>query len=339
MKKLQNTLYLSTQGSYLHKERETLVVEHDGKKLGQLPMHALGNIVCFGRIMVSPALMAATAEKGIGLTFLTEYGKFLARVQGPQSGNVLLRRAQYRLADDAPITIARHMIAAKVENSRQVVMRATRNHGENPVLTEVAKQLKNSLRQVQHETDLDRLRGIEGDAAHRYFRALNEMIRPESKAAFTFEGRNKRPPTDPINALLSFAYTLLTHEISSALQTVGLDPYVGFLHRDRPGRVSLALDMLEEFRAPLCDRFVLSLINRKQVKKTDFVVEASGAVLLKNKSRKVFLTAWQDRKQNEITHPYINEKMPIGLAPYIQSQLLARFLRNDIEFYPPFVIK
>ena len=339
MKKLQNTLYLSTQGSYLHKERETLVVEHDGKKLGQLPMHALANIVCFGRIMVSPALMAATAEKGIGLTFLTEYGKFLANVQGPQSGNVLLRRAQYRLSDEAPITIARHMIAAKIENSRQVVMRSARNYGKNPAFTDATKQLKNSLRQVQHESDLDRLRGIEGDAANRYFGVFNEMIRPESRLSFAFEGRSRRPPTDAVNALLSFSYTLLTYEISSAMQTVGLDPHVGFLHRDRPGRVSLALDMLEEFRAPLCDRFVLSLINRRQVKKSDFAVEASGAVLLKDKSRKGFLKAWQERKQTEVTHPYTNEKIPVGLAPYIQCQLLARALRSDLEFYPPFIIK
>ena len=339
MKKLQNTLYISTQGSYLHKERETLVVENDGKKLGQLPMHALGNIVCFGRIMVSPALMAASAEKDIGLTFLTEYGKFLARVQGPQSGNVLLRRAQYRRADDDPISVARYMIGAKVANTRQVVMRAQRNHGENLLLHNAAKRLGNHLKQIHRETDLDRLRGIEGDAAHRYFEAFKELIRPELQESFVFEGRNKRPPTDQVNALLSFSYTLLTHEISSAMQTVGLDPYVGFMHRDRPGRLSLALDMLEEFRAPWCDRFALTLINRKQVSVTDFVTEASGAVRMTDSSRKEFLTAWQERKLTEITHPYTKEKMPLGLLPHIQSQLLARYLRGDLEAYPPYVSK
>lgn len=339
MKKLQNTVYLSTQGSYLHKERETLVVENDGKKLGQLPLHAIGNIVCFGRIMVSPALMAATAEKGIGLSFLTEYGKFLARLEGPQTGNVLLRRTQYRLADEDPISIARLMVAAKVANARQVIMRAARNHGAQPLLTEAVQQLKNNIKQIQRESNLEKLRGIEGDAAQRYFGVFNYIVRPDQRQHFVFEGRNKRPPTDVINALLSFSYTLLTYEISSAMQTVGLDPYVGFLHRDRPGRVSLALDMLEEFRAPVCDRFVLSLINRKQVNRGDFVTEASGGVRLKDKARKVFLTAWQERKQTEITHPYTQEKMPTGLAPYIQCQLLGRFLRNDLAAYPPFLIK
>ena len=337
MKKLLNSLYISTQGSYVHKERETLVVEVDGEKKGQLPMHALGNIICFGRVMVSPALMGACGEKGINLSFMTEYGKFLARVQGPQTGNVLLRRQQYRLADSSPEPLARLMIGAKIANSRQLLLRHQRNHGEEPSLQVVADRLAQLLKQAGRETDLDRLRGIEGEAAQRYFSCFPCLIRPEAREQFSFEGRNKRPPTDPINALLSFAYSLLTHEIASALQANGIDPYVGFMHRDRPGRLSMALDMLEEFRGWWCDRFVLSLINRKQLNDKAFIKEAAGGVRLTDDARKAVLTAWQERKQTELEHPFLKEKVAVGLLPHIQSLLLARYLRGDLQQYPPFV--
>ena len=337
MKKLLNCVYLSSQGSYLHRERETLVVEHEGKKLGQLPMHAIGNIVCFGRIMVSPGLMAACGEKGINLTFLTEYGKYLGRFHGPQAGNVLLRRQQYRTADADPIHIARVMIAAKIANSRQVLLRHQRNYGETTTMTNAALRLKRLLKKCGEQADLDHLRGTEGEAAQIYFSQFNHLIRNEPELAFEFNGRNKRPPTDPVNALLSYVYTLLTHEIASALQTVGLDPYVGFMHRDRPGRLSLALDLLEEFRTWWCDRFVLSLINRQQLTPTDFTQAATGAVTLTDSARTALLTAWQERKHSEIVHPYTKEKTTTGLLPHLQALLLARHLRGEIEHYPPFV--
>ena len=339
MKKMLNSLYISTQGSYLHKERETLIVEADGKKLGQFPMHAIENIFCFGQIMVSPALMGACGEKGINLSFMTEFGKFLARVQGPQSGNVLLRRQQYRIADQDPVSIARLMIAAKIANSRQVLLRHQRNHGEDDNLATVCHRLSHLLKQAERETNLDRLRGIEGDGAQNYFSVFSSLIRSNPDHDFKLEGRNKRPPTDPVNAMLSFAYTLLTHEIASALQSVGLDPYVGFMHRDRPGRLSLALDMIEEFRSPWCDRFVLSLINRKQLGAKDFKQDAAGGVKLSEDARKQFLVAWQERKQVVITHPYLDEKIPTGLIPYVQSTLLGRHIRGDIEVYPPFLVR
>ncbi len=339
MKKLLNSLYITTQGSYLHKERETLVVEIEGNKAGQLPIHAIANIFCFGRVMVSPALMAACGERGINLSFMTEYGRFLARVQGPQSGNVLLRRAQYRLADGAPTQVARIMIGAKIANSRQSFMRLQRNHGATATLGHTVRQLARLLEKAGRETDLNRLRGLEGEAAQIYFSRFEQLLRPDVRSGFHFSGRNKRPPTDPVNALLSFAYSLLTHELASAQQAVGLDPYVGFMHRDRPGRLSMALDMLEEFRAWWCDRFVLTLVNRKQVNEKDFVREASGSLRMKDDCRKQFLTAWQERKQVEIEHPYTKEKIPIGLLPHVQSMLLARHLRRDLEAYPAFIAR
>lgn len=338
MKKLLNTLYITRQESYLHKERETIVVKQGDEKLGQFPALTIGNILCFGQVSVSPFLMGYCGEQGIGLAFYTEYGKFLARVQGRQTGNVLLRRSQYRWADDdeKATTIARLMVAAKIANSRSVLMRELRNHGENPVLQAAVDKLATSLRRVQHARSVEETMGIEGDAANSYFGVFNELIRG---SGFVFDGRVRRPPTDPVNAMLSFAYTLITHECSSALQGVGLDPYVGFLHKDRPGRVSLALDLLEEFRAPWADRFVLTLINRRQIKTTDFASEASGAVRLTDDARKMLLSAWQERKQTEINHPYLEESVPIGLLPHCQAMLLARHIRCDMEYYPPYLKK
>ncbi len=339
MKKLLNNLYITTDGSYLHKERETVVIKQEGEKVFQLPLHNLHNLFCYGRIMVSPGLMAACGEKGIGISIFTSYGKFQCRLQGPQSGNVLLRRTQYRLADDKPDQLAKLFVAAKIANTRQILMKQQRNHGKHSELEQVITHLASSLRSLEKQNSLDQIRGIEGDAAASYFEKFNVLISNDQKQDFQFMGRTKRPPLDRVNALLSFAYTLLTHEIASALQGVGIDPYVGFLHTDRAGRVSLALDMLEEFRSWWCDRFVLTLINRKQIRKDDFTIEASGAVRLKDDARKTFLTAWQERKQESLQHPYLEEKVQIGLLPHLQAMLLARYLRNDLAVYPPFLIR
>lgn len=338
MKKLLNTLYITRQESYLHKERETIVIKQGDDKLGQFPALTVGNILCFGQVSVSPFLMGYCGEQGIGLAFYTEYGRFLARVQGKQTGNVLLRRAQYRWADDdeKATSVARLMVAAKIANARSVLMRELRNHGENPALQAAVDKLATSLRRVQHAGSVEETMGIEGDAANSYFGVFDELIRG---SGFAFGGRVRRPPTDPVNALLSFVYSLLTHDCSSALQGVGLDPYVGFLHKDRPGRVSLALDLLEEFRSPLADRFVLTLINRRQLQSSDFVTEASGAVRLTDDARKTLLTAWQERKQTEVNHPYLDESVPIGLLPHCQAMLLARHIRGDMEYYPPYLVK
>ena len=337
MKKLLNTLYVSTQGSYLRKERETFVVKVDDQTIGQFPMHTIGNIVCFGRVMVSPSFMAACGERGIGLSFMTTYGKFLSRVQGPESGNVLLRRTQYRHADSNFMEISRIIIGAKIANSRQLYLRHQRNHGSCESSNKIVVRLAHILERVEKETNLDRLRGFEGEAAQVYFSGFSQLIRDGgSHSKFSFEGRNKRPPTDPVNALMSFSYSLLTHEVASAQQAVGIDPYVGFIHRDRPGRLSMALDMLEEFRAWWCDRFVLTLINRKQVKDKDFIQDEAGGVRMTDTCRKKIITEWQERKQLEIEHPYLKEKVQIGLLPHIQSLLLGRYLRNDLQYYPAF---
>jgi len=339
MKKLLNNLYVTTDGSYVHKERETLIVEQEGEKVFQLPFHSIQNMFCFGRIMVSPALMAACGEKGIGISFFTEYGKFQSRVQGPQSGNVLLRRAQYREADDSPQILAKLFIAAKLVNCRNIIMKHQRNHGQDESLERLVKYLADNLKRLERSDDIDQMRGIEGDSAASYFACFNNLIVEDLREAFPFSGRTKRPPLDKVNTMLSFAYTLLTHEIASALQGVGIDPYVGFLHADRSGRVSLALDMLEEYRAWWCDRFVLTLINRKQITPDDFIEEGSNAIRLTDDARKMVLTAWQEKKQEELQHPYTEEKIQIGLLPHVQAMLLARYLRKDMEIYTPFIAR
>jgi CRISP-associated protein Cas1 len=338
MKKMLNALYITRQESYLHKDRETIVIKNGDEKLGQFPSINIGSITCFGQISVSPFLMGYCADKGIGLTFYTEYGRFLARVQGRQTGNVLLRRAQYRWADDPEksTSIARLLVAAKIANTRSILQRELRNHGENVSLSGAVNGLSSSLRRVKAVNNVPEAMGVEGQAAAEYFAIFNELIRAEG---FSFGGRVRRPPTDPVNALLSFVYSLITQECLSALQGVGLDPYVGFLHQDRPGRPSLALDLLEEFRAPWADRFILTLINRRQVCPKDFVTEASGAVRLTDDARKAVLVAYQERKKVEVLHPYINETVPIGLLPHCQALLLARHLRGDTEFYTPYLVK
>ncbi len=338
MKKLQNSLYVTTQESYVHKERETIVIKRAKAKLAQFPSHAIANILCFGQVSVSPFLMGYCGEKGIGLAFFTEYGKFLARIQGAQNGNVLLRRAQYRISDDGQksILIARNIVAAKVSNSRRILQREIRNAGGTKELDDAISRLAICLQRCQRTDDVAILRGIEGEAAAIYFGVFNNLIKGKG---FRFEGRIRRPPTDPVNALLSFLYTLVTHEVSSSLQGVGLDPYVGFLHTDRPGRLSLALDILEEFRAWWCDRLALNLINRRELKTSDFDYQASGAVILKEASRRSVLMAFQAKKQEIVTHPYLNEKVAVGLIPHCQALLLSRHLRGDLNQYPPFFVK
>lgn len=339
MKKLQNSLYITRQGAYLHKERETLVIEVEKEKVMQLPIHAIQSIYCFGNVMVSPFLMGFCGENGVHLAFFTEYGRFLGRLQGKQSGNVLLRKAQFRIAENAPINIARNMIAAKIANSRAVLHRHLRNHGEENEVSQAIVQLSASLRRLAQADNIDSIRGIEGDAAANYFGVFDHLILPSVSNDFRFDTRTRRPPLDPVNALLSFLYAVIGNDISAALQGVGLDPQIGFLHQDRAGRDSLAQDMLEEFRAWYVDRLVLTLINRKQVKASDFETEMSGAVKMSDDARKTVLTALQARKQETVMHPFLQEDVPIGLLPHVQSLLLARHLRGDLAAYPPFVPK
>ncbi|MBV1880400.1 MAG: type I-C CRISPR-associated endonuclease Cas1c [Pseudomonadales bacterium] len=337
MKKLQNCLYINKQETYVHKERETLVIKQGGDKLMQLPIHSLQHIFCFGNVLVSPFVLGFCGENNVGLSFFSVYGKFLGRLQGQQNGNILLRKAQYKQTE-TPHFLAQTFVAAKVANSRAVLQRHNRNHGVDENVTRAVKVLGQSLESIRFQQDVNVIRGLEGNAAASYFSVIQTLITNKDKA-FRFSGRNRRPPRDAVNAMMSFAYSLISSEISSALQGVGLDPQAGFLHTDRPGRDSLSQDVLEEFRAYWADRFVLSLVNRKQINSKGFDVQAGGAVIMKEQTRKDFLTAWQDKKQEEITHPYLDEKIPIGLLPHVQSLLLARYLRGDIERYPPFLMR
>lgn len=340
MKKLLNTLYVTSQGSYVHKEGETIVVERDQQKALQIPMHTIGSIVCFGNVLCSPFLLGACAERDIGISFLTAYGRFQAAMRGPVSGNVLLRRRQYRMADEEESSrlIASNIVAGKLSNCRVVMNRAIRDHGERIDTTAVragSASIERIIDRLGLAKDVDEVRGLEGIAAADYFRVFNQLI-IDQKETFIFNDRNRRPPLDPVNALLSFVYTLLAHDVRSALETVGLDPSVGFLHRDRPGRPGLALDMMEEFRSCIGDRIVLSLINRRQVEAKGFTRAANGAITMDDGTRKTVLVEYQSRKQEEVTHPYIEEKMPIGLLFFVQANLMARFIRGDIDGYPPF---
>ena len=337
MRKLQNTLYITTQGSYLHKERETLVIEQERRKVAQLPVHAIGHIFCFGNVLVSPFLMGFCGENNVNLVFYTENGRFLGRLQGRQSGNVLLRRAQYRKSETEPVSIARNIIAAKIQASKRVLQRRQRNHGEQAEVQTAITKINFGLEQLQRAETLELIRGIEGEAAANYFGVFQYLL--SDKSGFTFDGRNRRPPRDPINALLSFLYSVLGKDISGALQGVGLDPQVGFLHADRPGRDSLAQDILEEFRAWWVDRLVLSLVNRGQIRLQDFIKEASGAINIKPDARKLLFQNLQQKKQEKIIHPYLQEEVEVGLLPYIQAMLLARHLRGDLSQYPPFLMR
>jgi CRISPR-associated protein Cas1 len=343
VKKHLNTLFVTTQGAYLSKEGETVVVRVEKQVRLRVPIHTLGGIVCFGNVLCSPFLMGFCAERDVAISFLSEHGRFLARVQGPVSGNVLLRREQYRRADDMDMSarIARSLLTGKIANSRAVLRRVLRDHPEKVDKISVegaARKLAYSLENIQAGPSLDTLRGIEGESAHTYFRVFDHLILSQ-KDGFTFRERNRRPPLDRVNCLLSFIYTLLMHDVRSALESVGLDPAVGFLHRDRPGRPGLALDIMEEFRPFMADRLTLSLINLNQVKEKGFTQSESGAVLMDDETRKAVLVAYQKRKQEEIYHPFIGEKVTIGLLFFIQALLLARFMRGDLDGYPPFIWK
>lgn len=343
MKKLLNTLYVTTQGAYLSREGETVCVNIERETKLKVPVHNLDGIVCFGPVSCSSPLMALCGEKGIVLSFLSENGRFLARVHGPVSGNVLLRREQYRRADMelSSAEIARSFLVAKIANARTVLLRAARETedvGNSEALSSASKELARILEDFEFKTSLGTLRGMEGEAARIYFGVFDQLILAQ-KEDFFFKERNRRPPLDKMNALLSFLYTLLVHDVSSALEGVGLDPAVGFLHRDRPGRPSLALDMMEEFRPFIADRLALSLVNRQQVKGRDFEITETGAIMMDDKTRKEVLVAYQKRKQEEIQHPFLGEKVALGLLPHCQSMLLARFLRGDLDAYPPFIWK
>jgi CRISPR-associated protein Cas1 len=340
MIKLLNTLYVSTQGAYLRKEGETVVVENESQKVLQIPLHTIKGIVCFGNVLCSPFLLGFCASEDVTVSFMTEYGKFLASIRGPVAGNVLLRRQQYRFADDesTQLAIAKNIIQGKIANCRVVLSRIIRDHGDKIDRDAVKNgivSLDRVLAQVKDSTTISRARGFEGIAASHYFSVFNEMIISQKKD-FIFQGRTRRPPMDEVNALLSFIYTLLGHDIRSALETVGLDPSVGFLHSDRAGRYSLALDLIEEFRPVIADRLVLSLINRGQVKKKGFAKALNGACTMDDKTRKLVLVEYQKRKQDTIYHPYIEETIPIGLLFHVQAMLMARYIRGDIDGYPPY---
>ena len=343
MKKLLNTLYLTSPDYYLSLDGENVVVLDGGETAGRVPLHNLEAIVSFGYRGASPALMGACAERGIDLCFLTPQGKFLARVTGKVKGNVILRRSQFEAARNEAdcCIIARNFILGKVFNARWVLERMLRDHGmqvDTDRVSQVSQSLQQMLSQIRTCTDSAKLRGMEGEAASQYFSVFNEMIL-QQKSTFHFEGRSRRPPLDRVNALLSFVYTLLTGMTASALESVGLDPYVGFLHTDRPGRVSLALDLMEELRPVLADRFVLTLINRNIVSAKDFSIQENGAVLMKDDARKRILTEWQNKKKESIRHPFLDEKVEWGVVPYVQAMLLARNLRGDLDEYPPLLWK
>ncbi|MDR1400266.1 MAG: type I-C CRISPR-associated endonuclease Cas1c [Treponema sp.] len=343
MKKLLNTLYVGIQRAYLHLDGETVVIEVEKVRVGQYPIHIIGGIVCFGNVLCSPALLGFCAERDVSVSFLSEYGKFLASVRGPVSGNVLLRRQQYRMADDAEVTrkIAAQLVSGKLANCRIVLNRALRDHTDkvDSVALKVASaKIDSIIDRVFHAADTTEVRGFEGEAAAVYFSVFNQLI-IDQKNDFVFSDRNRRPPLDEVNALLSFVYTLVAHDVRSALETVGLDPQVGFLHRDRSGRPGLALDIMEEFRPTLADRLVLSLINRRQISKKGFTKSANGAIIMDDDTRKLVLIEYQNRKQDEVQHPYIDETVKIGLLFFVQANLMARYIRGDIDGYPPFFWK
>jgi CRISPR-associated protein Cas1 len=344
MQRMLNTLYVTSEDAWLRKDGANIVVEVDGVERGRTPLHMLEGVVSFARPGASPALMAACAEAGITLSHLEPNGRFLARIEGVRTGNVLLRKAQFRAAEDAArtVTIVRGIVAAKAANQRAVVRRAMRDHGESMApaardkLERVERQLTDVARRAVPASDVGLLRGLEGEAASAYFGIFALLIRIDDPA-FPFTVRSRRPPLDRTNALLSFLYAMLGHDCRSALESHGLDPQVGFLHADRPGRASLALDLMEELRPVLADRLVLSLINRRQIAADDFVMEEAGGVRLTDPARKRVLIAWQERKRDALRHPFLDETVPFGLVAHVQAQLLARHLRGDVDGYPGFI--
>ena len=344
MYNILNTLYVMTPNAYAHLENSTLRVDVEREKRLQVPLHHLAGVVCFGNIMVSPALMHRLADDGKSLVLLDGSGRFKARLEGPVSGNVLLRQAQHRAAADPDTSreFARAMVAGKVRNARSVVLRAAREateETERKTLSRAAEDLAGSLRAAAAASDLDTLRGVEGEAARGYFSALNLVVRPQVRAAFALNGRTRRPPLDRFNALLSFLYALLMNDCRSALEAVGLDPQIGFLHAVRPGRAALALDLQEEFRSVVADRLALTLINRAQLAERDFDLREGGAVTLNEVGRKRVVTAWQERKQEEVSHPLTGSKVPIAVLPFLQARFLARAIRREMDGYVPFLAK
>jgi CRISP-associated protein Cas1 len=340
MRRHLNTIYVTSDGAYCRKDGANIVVEVDSQEKGRAPIHVIGGLVCLGRVTISPSLMNACAEASVTISYLTEHGKFLARVEGPRTGNVLLRRTQHRVADNAAksLIIAQGIVTAKLANQRTVVRRALRDYGDNTPLADADLRMTHVARRALAATDMDMLRGCEGEGAALYFGAFNEMIRHDD-LKFAFNGRSRRPPLDRTNALLSFLYAILGNDCRGALEGVGLDPAIGFLHADRPGRMSLALDLMEEMRPVLADRLALSMINRHQLAVSDFDESETGAVLLNEAGRKTVLTAYSERKRQTLRHPFLGEDMPLGLVPHVQAQMLARHLRGDMDGYPGFIWK
>lgn len=340
MRQLLNTLYVTTPEAYISRDGLNVVVSVEQTEKFRVPAVNIEAIVTFGYKGASPGLMQLCAERGISLCFLSPFGRFVARVQGPVQGNVLLRTAQYALAADTPraLGVARLMVAAKVQNYRAVLRRYVRDYGPAPEVDEAAGALDNMKHHALRAADRDELMGCEGMAANRYFAVLPRLMRAQQDG-FPFQGRNRRPPRDAVNAMLSFAYTLATNDCAAALEAVGLDPYVGFLHTMRPGRAALALDLVEELRAYLGDRFVLSLINNRQITPAHFLCQADSGVAMTDDGRRIFIGAWQKRKRETITHPLLGEKVEIGLLPHVQAMMMARFIRKEIDEYPVFLIK
>lgn len=346
MKTHLNTLFVTLEGAYLKLDGAAVDVRVEKESKLRVPLHNLDSIVTFGwDTTASAALMAACAQHGVTLSFCTPYGKFLAAATGFTPGNILLRREQYRRADDESqsLPIARNMVAAKVANCRTVLLRALRDHGDKsaeraPVLQAACDYMANRLQVIPRAATLNELRGLEGECALTYFRAFPQLLTNQD-TRIRMDGRSRRPPLDPVNCLLSFLYAMLAHDLRSACESCGLDPQCGFLHRDRPGRASLALDLMEEFRPVLADRLTLSLLNRQQITAADFDVQDNGAVKLKDKARKAVLTAWQERKRDELIHPFLDERITIGLLPHLQARLLARHLRGDLDAYPAYLWK
>lgn len=344
MHTIQNTLYVMTQQAYVRLENATVRIDVEKEKKLQVPLHHLGGLVCFGNVMLSPSLMHRLADEGKSLVLLDQNGRFKARLEGGVSGNILLRKAQYKAADDPAmiLEIARAIIAGKIRNSRTVVLRGARETNDQlevQQLTTVAESLANGLSNLKHATEVDTVRGLEGEAAKNYFSAFSLILKPQYRADFAFNGRTRRPPLDRTNALISFLYAMLMNDCRSALEAVGLDPQLGFLHVVRPGRAALALDLQEEFRSVVVDRLALTLINRGQVTANDFDDREGGAVMLNEKGRKAVVLAWQERKQEEVQHPLLETKMPIGLLPFMQARILARTIRGEMEGYIPFIAK
>ncbi|KQC13182.1 MAG: type I-C CRISPR-associated endonuclease Cas1 [Desulfuromonas sp. SDB] len=340
MRKLLNTLYVTNPDSYLTKDGNNVIVKVDREEKFRIPVHNLEAIVCMGYMGASPQLMRLCSDNGVGLSFLSRNGQFLARISGKIKGNVLLRRTQFRYADDPIVSLdlSKRFIIGKLVNCRAVLGRSLRDHRDvinNDKVRSIEGYLIDNINRVPDSLNCDILRGIEGNCAKFYFSAMDELIL-QQKDDFFIKERNRRPPLDNMNALLSFLYTLLAHDTESALETVGLDPYVGFFHTDRPGRASLALDIMEELRPFMADRLALNLINLRKIKGSDFIKKENGAVFMTDNCRKEVLASWQKRKQDQIKHPYLGENIPVGLLPYIQAMLMARYLRGDIDGYPPF---